>query len=1414
MTDFVLAAALAIASVLAVRRLRSQGFAGLRPPLGFLASVRSMRRKSSEVVGEAGTPEDGTPDSTPFDDGARKPRRRTPFAAFKRLAAAGPTTQLQVVPEAAHVEPATFIGAWLLGIALVIVAILLQRELWTMRGGMTPLWGLLAIGVAFAIITWRGLQVPDAQHSGPIGVGASRVDPTGEPLLAVEGRVADLTGVADAESGMGGRLSAALRGARSAPGWQFIAGAVLMELVALAIWAGTASSNFAWVLHLAAGPAFLYGVWRTTRSRLATLRGTWSSTDTVLVFALCLLGLLPRVWQLGTVPEGIWFDEGLRGIEALQLAADPNYRPVFVSEILQEPTAFWYLMVPFLQVLGRDPLALRLPSAIAGAIAVGAVYLLARVLLERRTALVAAGLTVGMTWHMNFSRVAFPAMWSVMLDTLAAALFVLALRRRSAFAYAAAGLIAGAAVHFYYSSRLLPLILAIVVVYRLVAERSLFVRQHALGLGCCALGFFLAAAPIGEYALLHPQEFAARTDTVSVLNEVEQAGSWDPLINSTKAHLLMFNFHGDNNGRHNWTGRPMLDSVMGALFVLGLGVAITRWRRWPYALVLAWVPIMLVGGTLSLSWEAPQSHRAVEEVTAVAILAALPLSLLWRAADAIPIALGAVAARSRRLVVATSPSGEAVLPFGGSAPMAFWTPAGGTAVAEPPNPQIGPPADPPTEVSAPQWFAALVARGFGIAVIGLVVAAGILNIQRYFGPQMHDNRTWLEFSTPQTVAGRMINDVPSDWKIYVDPAFLGNPSLVFMIRGNRQLVPFDPAHMPMAEPGLVLLSNWESSSAGRVARFYPDAERRVVDLPRGDEAGLYGFMIAPEDVQESQGVMATYRVGATPTIRREGGLDFDRATNPPVPAPFAATVETTLVAPAYGSYRFRLEAPADAVMILDGAPITRGGADGTTTLAQGVHALRIEVAEAGGAPVRLLWAQPNREFESVPASLLHVSPVRATGLVAHLYEGSEPTGQPVNEKMDPDVDLKAYELSQSGPYTIEWTGSARAHRDGVYRFGSTGIDSSMVWIDGQQVVENRRGNAYVDGTINLPAGWHDIRVRFVDQTSFRQVATAGAYDSRMPFLDQAYFTRVALYWEPPDGGRAIVPTDALRPWRADRVMLAQPEDMDLNRQEVSAQLRSQQRRVNVGGVRMVASPTELVQPRGVAVTADGTVYVADAGRPGIFVVPPNGEPRPIAEGQFKEPVGIAVLPDRSLVVLDAGAAAAFRMQPDGTGLERIFGEIGLFGPRGIATAGDGTIAIADTGNNRIVLGKIGEGIQTVGNLREPTDAAFLRDGNLVAADTGSKNFRVVRRNSEVVASWPMPTAFTVVGPHVAVLPSGGWVATAPEAKTVLYFPANGRSPETWDLGVAWQKPVGIAASRAGVVIADPDAAAVILVGLP
>ena len=80
---------------------------------------------------------------------------------------------------------------------------------------------------------------------------------------------------------------------------------------------------------------------------------------------------------------------------------------------IQEPVGIRYLITPLVWLLGRDPMALRLPAIVFGTLGVVAIYLLARALYGWRVGIVAGALAIGFVWHLNFSRVAFPAIPSL-----------------------------------------------------------------------------------------------------------------------------------------------------------------------------------------------------------------------------------------------------------------------------------------------------------------------------------------------------------------------------------------------------------------------------------------------------------------------------------------------------------------------------------------------------------------------------------------------------------------------------------------------------------------------------------------------------------------------------------------------------------------------------------------------------------------------------------------------------------------------------------------------------------------------------------------------------------------------------------------------------------------------------------------
>lgn len=358
----------------------------------------------------------------------------------------------------------------------------------------------------------------------------------------------------------------------------------------------------------------------------------------ILVLAVAALYRL-NVAPLDVVPPGCFSDEAHYGLDALAVL-DGHHAVFFPDNGGREPL-FIYLVAGSVALFGRTVAALRLPAALAGTATVGLAFLAVREMFRRplgREAALAVATLAGFflavsQWHVTFSRIAFRASTTPLLETLAFWLFWRGLNahaenRRATPWFVLSGAALGACLYTYLASRFVPLVLVGFVAGWLVLR---WARQGHTppipwrNLALLVLVALVVFAPLGAYFALHPDDFLHRAGEASVFNPAWNRG--DPLgafvDSAAKAVGILF-WAGDPNWRHNIAGQPILNPILAFLFLAGLALALWRVRRLPYLFALAWLAVMTLPSALTAEG-IPNSLRNLTGSPVVYVFPALAL---------------------------------------------------------------------------------------------------------------------------------------------------------------------------------------------------------------------------------------------------------------------------------------------------------------------------------------------------------------------------------------------------------------------------------------------------------------------------------------------------------------------------------------------------------------------------------------------------------------------------------------------------------------------------------------------------------------------------------------------------------------------------------------------------------------------
>ncbi len=346
-----------------------------------------------------------------------------------------------------------------------------------------------------------------------------------------------------------------------------------------------------------------------------------------LLLGMVTLSLALRLWQLDAIPPGFFIDEGAYGVDALSVR-NGEHSPFFPRNYGREGMMI-YAIAGAIEFFGRTVLAVRLPSALAGALAPFAVYWLAQILFAdakqpqraRWIGLSAAALMIVSTWLVLMSRGTIRANFLMLLLPLALGLLWQGIECKSRRRIIAAGALTGLLAYTYIAARFVPILLLIFgATFLLTGEvnRQNWRRRLSdfVAFGGAAL---VIAAPILLYFAIHPDHFTLRVENLWVF---AQPDALRLFVWNIGVHLAAFGFVADPYWRHNVAGMAILNLGEALFFWLGLGIALLRLRQPVYRLLLVWLLVMMMPAFLSVEMS-PNALRGLGAAPAVFLLMGL-----------------------------------------------------------------------------------------------------------------------------------------------------------------------------------------------------------------------------------------------------------------------------------------------------------------------------------------------------------------------------------------------------------------------------------------------------------------------------------------------------------------------------------------------------------------------------------------------------------------------------------------------------------------------------------------------------------------------------------------------------------------------------------------------------------------------
>ena len=346
----------------------------------------------------------------------------------------------------------------------------------------------------------------------------------------------------------------------------------------------------------------------------------------LLIIVASAIILFFRLYQTGTVPAEPFSDHAEKILDVYDVTQG-QYSVFFPRNTGREAIQmYWTVLVAKIFGTGISFLGLKLGTALLGLLTLPYIYLLGKEVANERVGLLAFFMFGIAYWPNAISRVGlrFPLYPLFVAPTL---FYLLrGIRRQNINDFILSGLFLGLGAHGYSPFRIMPFVVVGAVGLYMLHKQSRGVRKqvtaHLIVLAFISLIVFI---PLGRYALSYPNSFSSRA--FSRLDN-PNGDSLQIFASNVVDGLKVMNWDNGITWVHSVSGRPALDVISGAFFLIGVLLLILRYARthhWLDLFLLLSIPLLELPSTLSVAFpqENPALNRAGGAAVTVFIVVAL-----------------------------------------------------------------------------------------------------------------------------------------------------------------------------------------------------------------------------------------------------------------------------------------------------------------------------------------------------------------------------------------------------------------------------------------------------------------------------------------------------------------------------------------------------------------------------------------------------------------------------------------------------------------------------------------------------------------------------------------------------------------------------------------------------------------------